>query len=642
MGDTKSIAGEVEGDYGTVKVQVASVPGDDLKRPTKGTQVVWGGDAPTSPWGHVLSLIEKAGASVAYTFIHAADLKVPAVDVKDEQETNEKQDQEPPPAEEKKADAPKPPESSSPGGLEGHGPLFENGLDFTFDGNPARVWAHPHCFMSGPRPLIILLHGINKSEALDHPLLNEKGIHVGKIAGSLIEAGKVTPVIIAAPTEKRNDVWGRFDFDAFIDAVIGQLKDLKVEVDLEQMGVVGHSAAGGRERAGMNLVAEKKATFHGKPLKIMGLADTRSNDDLGASIRKNVTDQTIVYSMFRPHGGWKATGDSWEAFIRGLGLKAGSGKPTEPEDEQDVVTDKDGTLGYAASDDGKRISMKLNTAKIVRHRPDWKAAGGLEDKRSSFEHDPHWDFVPLWFTWGLQRFFPAAEADKHAGLSAHPQEPKPPEEPPRPPVTGGEWADVPPGPAPVPDDLPSPKQMESALFAPATGVFWPVRNPKIHYGRTVSYVDAGGSKHGVAPNGRDFLANRPVGTVQRFHAGIDVFADDGDIIVACESGKVVNTYHFYKNVHCLIVQHDSGVVINYGEVKPESLARYGMKKGVRVLPGQPIAQAGRMSSEAMLHFETYPSGTTLNVSIKQAEKAKKLPLIFNPTAYLIALARNGK
>ncbi|HUJ26911.1 MAG TPA: M23 family metallopeptidase [Myxococcales bacterium] len=634
----KSIAGEVEGDYGTVKVQVATVKGDDVKRPTKGTQLVWGGDDKTSPWGHVLSLIEKAGGSVAYTFIHAADLKVPALDVKDEGEEDEKKEEtQPAPAEEKKDDAPKPPDSQAPGGIEGHGDLFENGLNLTFAKSPARIWAHPHCFMSGPRPLFVLLHGINGGEQLDYPLLNEHGIHVGKIVQALVEAGKVTPVVIAAPTQKVNAVWRGFDFEAFITAVVDKLKDQKVEIDPDQVSIVGHSAGGGSPGAGINLVAEKKATFLGKPLKLLGCADTRTNDDTGAEIKKGLkdNDKTIVYSMFRPRGGWMSKGDSWESFIGALGLKAGTGKPVEPEDEQDI-------LGYAASDDGKRISMKLNTAKIIRHRDDWKAAGGLDDKRTKFEHDPHWDFVPLWFTWGLQRFFPAGEADKHAGLSAHPQEPKPPEEPPRAPVTGGEWADVPPGPSAVSDDLPSPKQVETALFAPATGVYWPVRNPKIHYGRTVSYVDSDGKKHGVAPNGRDFLANRPVGTVQRFHAGIDVFADDGDIIVACEAGKVMNTYLFYKNVWCLIVQHDSGVVINYGEVKPESLKKYGMKKGVRVQPGQPIAQAGRMTSDAMLHFETYPSGTTANVSIKQAEKAKKLPLIFNPTAYLIALAKNGK
>src|SRR5207253_6359849 len=100
--------------------------------------------------------------------------------------------------------------------------------------------------------------------------------------------------------------------------------------------------------------------------------------------------------------------------------------------------------------------------------------------------------------------------------------------------------------------------------------------------------------------------------IYRFHVGIDVFGELHDIIVACEAGTVVKTYFFYPDVNprvsCLIVQHDSGVVINYGEVDPKSLDKYGMKERVRVQPGQPIAEVGRMVHDSMLHFETYPSG----------------------------------
>jgi len=60
MADPKSIAGEMEGDYGTVKVQLAGGPAADaVQRPTKGTQVVWGGTAPGSPWAHLAALIEQ-------------------------------------------------------------------------------------------------------------------------------------------------------------------------------------------------------------------------------------------------------------------------------------------------------------------------------------------------------------------------------------------------------------------------------------------------------------------------------------------------------------------------------------------------------------------------------------------------------
>src|SRR5205807_9621776 len=113
-----------------------------------------------------------------------------------------------------------------------------------------------------------------------------------------------------------------------------------------------------------------------------------------------------------------------------------------------------------------------------------------------------------------------------------------------------------------------------------------------------------------------------------------------------EAGTVVNMYAFYPNdkplVWCLLVQGDSGTVINYGEVDPASLKKYGMKKGVRVQPGQPIAEVGRMVSDSMLHFETYPAGTKQNISLPQSQANSLLRGIYNPSQYLLALAAKGK
>ena len=134
MADPKSIAGEVEGDYSVVKVQLAAAgAGDKLVRPTKGTQVVWGGSDKSSPWGHLAALIEKSGGSVSYTYVHAADLREPLVVVTDEGETHEDTPADQPKADDKKASGDKPagdkpaePKHST-GGAEGHGPLFDTG-----------------------------------------------------------------------------------------------------------------------------------------------------------------------------------------------------------------------------------------------------------------------------------------------------------------------------------------------------------------------------------------------------------------------------------------------------------------------------------------------------------------------------------
>src|ERR1051325_9193971 len=118
-----SVAGEVEGDYSVVKVQLAAIAGDEVKRPTKGTQVVWGGSEKGSPWAHLAELIEKGGGSVTYTYIHAADLKEQAEpEAQDEGDApKEEEKQEAAPKDDKKdekKDEKAPP--SNPGGIEGH------------------------------------------------------------------------------------------------------------------------------------------------------------------------------------------------------------------------------------------------------------------------------------------------------------------------------------------------------------------------------------------------------------------------------------------------------------------------------------------------------------------------------------------
>ena len=176
-----------------------------------------------------------------------------------------------------------------------------------------------------------------------------------------------------------------------------------------------------------------------------------------------------------------------------------------------------------------------------------------------------------------------------------------------------------------------------------------MRNPKTHYSRAVCFKGADGRATGpTAHYMREFLAPRPATAKDpdRYHAGIDVFGDYHDIIVACEAGTVVNLYPFYPKDHplvwCLLVQGKSGTVINYGEVDPASLKKYGIKKGMEVVAGQPIAAVGRMVQDSMLHFETYPAGTKANISYKKSSGEGFLKNYLNPTQYLLALAKSGK
>ena len=169
------------------------------------------------------------------------------------------------------------------------------------------------------------------------------------------------------------------------------------------------------------------------------------------------------------------------------------------------------------------------------------------------------------------------------------------------------------------------------------------------FGRTVCFLDGNGSPVGIPSQGRyttherHFLAARSGANGARYHVGIDLFGDFHDLIVACESGTILNFQPFYHGVWKLFLQCDSGLVINYGEVDERSLKDFNLKPGDRVQAGQPLARIGRMSGgSSMLHFETYPPGTRDNVRFWAADPPSQLGKIRNPTQYLLALARLGR
>jgi len=637
MADAKSIAGEVEGDYGTVKVQLCGgAPGEAVARPTKGTQVVWGGTAPGSPWAHLAALIEKGGGTVTYTFLHAADLKEPAALVADDDGRPEKPAK---PAE--PAAKPAEPVRHSSGGEEGHGPAFELGLDFQYEGNTARVWAHPNCFRGGPRPLIVALHGINAKAREKHPPLNDKRVHVGKLAAKLIADGKVTPLVIAAPTEFSDGPWAKFDLGKFVEAVDAALEPFGVDIDREAVSVMGHSGAGGGvAHRGLNKIAEEGGKFAGHEVRIFGLADTVAvlgNAKVYADGLKE-NKKTILYSLHKGAGGGNSYAGS-QSFAKALGA-TDVGKVVEPpEDDADV---DDAVYQNAAQ---TRISIRIKKERLAAHHKEWQATGGYHENVGQ-----HFDMVPMWFWWALPRFFPATADDQQLGLKVHAQEEVGVDDPPEPAITGGEWANVPPAAGAWNAPAVDPVSTGAALFAPASGLYWPVRNPKSHYGRAVCFKGTDGKGYGTSSGShkREFLAGRPATAKDpdRYHAGIDVYGDYHDVIVACEAGTVVNFYPFYPKdkplVWCLLVQGKSGTVINYGEVDPASLKKYGIKKGMTVAPGQPIAEVGRMVSDSMLHFETYPAGTTRNISYKKKDGEAVLKSFLNPTRYLLALSKTGK
>jgi murein DD-endopeptidase MepM/ murein hydrolase activator NlpD len=203
-----------------------------------------------------------------------------------------------------------------------------------------------------------------------------------------------------------------------------------------------------------------------------------------------------------------------------------------------------------------------------------------------------------------------------------------------------------------------PPEVKGLPFAPAgTGLFWPVRT-LAKEGREVNM------------SGRYVGAKRPAkGAPTRHHCAIDLYGNLNDPVVACEDGRIVVFKHFYRGVYCILVQCDSGSVINYGEVDPESLNFAGLpvqQKGTievkkedgslfkrvpnyvlipgndyRVKAGQVIGKIGKMYNDSMLHFEMYQQGTTSTSQWKLSDKSPPKSLL-NPGRYLVHLAEHGK
>ncbi len=186
-------------------------------------------------------------------------------------------------------------------------------------------------------------------------------------------------------------------------------------------------------------------------------------------------------------------------------------------------------------------------------------------------------------------------------------------------------------------------QKTGVAFAPLPppGSYWPVRTSHPQ-ARLVSYRSAAGKVVGWP--GRVFTAGRKGkrnGVITaRNHAGVDLFAYRGDAVIACENGTVIDFKSFLKaqsgqHTYNILVEH-SGVVVNYGEVRPDSFTRTGLKVGSSVRAGQVI---GYVSDTRMLHFETYTRGSKSTYRWWKGDNPPQR--LLDPTRYLLHLAKHG-
>ena len=316
----------------------------------------------------------------------------------------------PPKAAPKKAAAPPPAAKAAPRAL------FDNGLLFKYQKEDGVVWAHKSCARS-TCPLVIFLHGSNKPPVWPYPSLDERFpspipdrkfmVHVGKMAQKMIDAGKVTPLVIAAPTNGgTGQPWASLDLKSLVGTVVDAVRGSNVTIDLDQVGVVGHSAAGGYPGRGLDRVAAAKATFDGHELKVFGITDTNITQGAAANYAKALKSNrtTAIYALHKMGGGW-TTGDSPASNTSfGKGLEANHKMTSGLIGYENAAS----LVGPCLDNDGAaplRMTCKIDARKINGHHAAWAATGGYKE-RPDKANEFHNDMVPLWAWWALPRFYP--------------------------------------------------------------------------------------------------------------------------------------------------------------------------------------------------------------------------------------------
>lgn len=108
------------------------------------------------------------------------------------------------------------------------------------------------------------------------------------------------------------------------------------------------------------------------------------------------------------------------------------------------------------------------------------------------------------------------------------------------------------------------------------------------------------------------------------HEGVDLYAEEGDAVIAIEDGKVLKIIPFtgeitntpwWNNTYAIFIEHN-GYILNYGELIPTEQ----LKEGDSIKAGQVIGHIRTVLLKdkgrpmAMLHLEMYKTTATSPVS----------------------------
>jgi hypothetical protein len=99
-----------------------------------------------------------------------------------------------------------------------------------------------------PLPLLVFLHGVNRTHRAHRFSGNEGDPDIRQIVGALVDEGAVPPLVLAAPSSVLScdyplSMWPSFDLDRLVEDTARTLRG-RVSLDRGRVVLVGHSGAG--------------------------------------------------------------------------------------------------------------------------------------------------------------------------------------------------------------------------------------------------------------------------------------------------------------------------------------------------------------------------------------------------------------
>ena len=124
------------------------------------------------------------------------------------------------------------------------------------------------------------------------------------------------------------------------------------------------------------------------------------------------------------------------------------------------------------------------------------------------------------------------------------------------------------------------------------------------------------------------------GSYQRRHAGCDLYAPAGSVVISVGDGIIIqNAYKFYGGTYALEVDYGE-FVCRYGEIDKEVPPH--IKSGKSVTKGQIIGRVGKIDGgiQSMLHFEMYTGKETGPLTNKKNPPFQRRLDLMDPTDFL--------